>query len=143
MFQCRPYSVRLVRPVRTFPTNSHHSTSNLDASSPRTRLALTMKPSASSIFFSVATLAFSQIFAQAATLLPVEENGRCGYVDKSGNRVINPQFERAEPFSSGFAAVRLGKWGYIDNSGKFAINPQFDRATSFSEGLAAVEIANR
>ena len=37
-----------------------------------------------------------------------------GYIDKQGKFVINPQFDSAEPFAEGLAAVRNGdKWGYI------------------------------
>src|SRR5262245_20990264 len=121
----------------------HAATTPLDAPVPRTRLALIMKHCTRSTLLAVTTLGLSLITSWAATLLHVVENGRWGYVDKNGNRVINPQFERAESFSSGLAAVRLGKWGYIDYSGKIAINPQFDRATSFSDGVAVVEIASR
>src|SRR3954467_13641206 len=85
----------------------------------------------------------SLLNSRAANLFPVVEGDRWGYVDKAGTRVINPQFERAEPFTFGLAAVRLGKWGYFDASGKIAINPQFDHAAPFSEGLAAVELAGR
>jgi hypothetical protein len=47
------------------------------------------------------------------------------------------QFEVAQPFSDGLAAVRVdSKWGYIDKTGKFVIEPQFKGAGPFSEGLA-------
>ncbi len=66
---------------------------------------------------------------------------------KTGLLVINPQFDLAESFSDGLAAVRIGdgktgKWGFIDKDGKFVINPQFDAADDFHEGLAAVRIGD-
>ena len=67
-------------------------------------------------------------------------NGRWGFVNKSGETVINPQFDRAEGFAEGLAPVRMGRWGYVDASGKIAINPQFDKADVFSDGLAAVKL---
>ena len=55
--------------------------------------------------------------------------GRWGYIDKTGKVVINPQFEKAQPFSEGLAAIRLGrKWGFVDRSRKMTINSQFDDA---------------
>lgn len=64
-----------------------------------------------------------------------------GYIDETGKFVIKPQFEKAERFSEGFAAVKVGdKFGYIDKTGKFIINPQFDDEWQadnvFSDGLA-------
>ena len=51
----------------------------------------------------------------------------CGYIDKTGKIVIEPQFEICGRFIEGIAAVKIdGKWGYIDKSGKFIIEPQFD-----------------
>jgi len=44
----------------------------------------------------------------------------CGYIDKQGQWVIEPQFGSCEPFSNGIATVLLnGKWRQIDQQGKF------------------------
>jgi hypothetical protein len=73
--------------------------------------------------------------------LPVLRGGKWGYIDLSGKIVIAPQFELAECFYEGRAAVRLnGKWGFIDPTGKLAISPEFTSVSSFSDGLAAVFI---
>ena len=61
-------------------------------------------------------------------------------LNKSGQTVINPQFDKAGGFAAGLAPVRMGRWGYTDASGKMQINPQFDKADVFSEGLAAVKL---
>ncbi len=47
-------------------------------------------------------------------------NGKCGYIDKTGKMVIEPQYQQAGPFSQGFAAVSLenGTMLYIDPTGK-------------------------
>ena len=85
-------------------------------------------------------------------LLPVKVSGKWGYVDASGELVINPQFDYADDFKEGRALICLGKpctwwdsdsptdqrWGYIDASGKMVITPQYGAAASFSEGLASV-----
>lgn len=66
-------------------------------------------------------------------------HGKAGYINTEGAIVIPMQFEMAQPFSDGLAAVRVdSKWGYIDKTGKFVIKPQFVGAAPFSEGLAAV-----
>ena len=66
---------------------------------------------------------------------------------KTGIIVINPQFDLANSFSDGLAAVRIGdvltgEWGFVDKTGRIVINPQFDWAGSFSDGLAAVRIGD-
>jgi len=64
-----------------------------------------------------------------------------GFIDKNGSMVIKPEFDKAESFSEGLAAVAVnGKWGYIDKAGKFAIEPRFNEAEAFTEGLAFVKV---
>lgn len=49
-------------------------------------------------------------------LAPIGKKGKWGYVDMSGNIVIEPQFEDAKGFIEGAARVQTnGKWGYIKN----------------------------
>src|ERR1039457_1274932 len=83
-----------------------------------------------------AALALSLADARAATLFPVVVGDRWGFAEKSGKIVIKPQFERAEPFASGLAEVRLDKWGYVNVSGKMVVNPQFDKDGPLSDGPA-------
>ena len=74
----------------------------------------------------------------------IKSGGRFGYTDKEGKLAINPQFERAQAFSEGLAAVRSGgKWGFVDKTGKLAINPQFEDAGSFVKGLAPAREGKR
>jgi hypothetical protein len=70
---------------------------------------------------------------------------------------VNPQFDAAEDFSEGSAAVRIGddqngKWGFIDKEGKFAVNPRFRGESGllaifcfcdFHDGLASVREPGR
>ena len=64
-----------------------------------------------------------------------------GYIDKTGNIVIDFQFDRAKDFSEGMAAIKKdNKWGYIDKTGNIIIEPQFSIARPFSQGLAGVGI---
>src|ERR1700687_4602755 len=39
-------------------------------------------------------------------LFPVKVNGKYGYINKSGQMAIQPQFDRAEPFYEGYAPVQ-------------------------------------
>ena len=64
-----------------------------------------------------------------------------GFIDKDGNIVIKPQFERAWAFSNGLAQVEVdGKRGFIDKAGNMVIEPRFDYVGAFSDGLAQVEV---
>jgi hypothetical protein len=63
-----------------------------------------------------------------------------GYLDKAGRFCIKPQFNDAQRFSQGLAAVQIGwRWGYINKAGTVVIKPQFDRVEPFAEGLACAE----
>ena len=61
---------------------------------------------------------------------------RVGYIDKTGDYVIEPQFEAAYSFSqNGLAPVKDANshlWGYIDTTGAYVIEPQFWWAMDFS-----------
>jgi hypothetical protein len=76
-------------------------------------------------------------------LFLVKKEGRWGYIDREGKIAITPQFDEAQDFSEGLAAVGLGygersKWGYINTAGKMVIEPAFEDAYQFSDGLALV-----
>jgi len=74
-------------------------------------------------------------------LVSVRMGGKLGYVRiEDGSVAIPARYDKATPFSDGFAAVAIGeKFGYIDRDGEWIVEPSFDRAYPFSEGLAAVE----
>lgn len=85
-------------------------------------------------------------------LLPVENNGAYGYVDRTGRIAIRAQYGYAERFSDGLGPVRsqnryagLGgqDWSYINRKGRTVLRPTWNGrpcvdARPFSEGLAAV-----
>lgn len=73
-----------------------------------------------------------------------KRDGKFGYIDKKGEMIIPPQFERALGFVEGLGRVGIGdKQGYIDETGKFVIPLKFDEAHPFSEGLAGARIGER
>jgi len=69
------------------------------------------------------------------------KDGKFGYINKSGDMVIPPQFDRAMSFCEGLGRVGIGdKQGYIDETGKIVIPLQFAEAYPFREGLAGARI---
>jgi hypothetical protein len=76
--------------------------------------------------------------------------GKVGFIDKTGNFVIEPIYDQGAGFSEGLARVAVAesgeeKIGFIDHKGQFAIAPQFNtdadfsrNSTDFSEGLASL-----
>ncbi len=60
-----------------------------------------------------------------------------GFCSTDGTVVIDPCFNWAQPFSEGFAAVRIGSlWGFIDRRGDIRIDPGYDLVLPFREGIA-------
>lgn len=75
------------------------------------------------------------------------EDGKYGYIDKSGNFVIDPIYQRAGVFVRGLAPVCLAgdgdqrQCGVVGVNGNFVINPIYSEVRSFGDdGLAAVSI---
>ena len=72
-------------------------------------------------------------------LLPIQINGKTGFVNLQGKVVIKPVFRKVGKFSEGVAPARVdGFYGYINTKGDYVIPPKYDYAQSFSEGLAIV-----
>jgi hypothetical protein len=71
-----------------------------------------------------------------------------GYINSTGETVIEPTYGAAGQFSEGMAPVRMhkddkgakfpGKWCYIDKTGKTVLDKYFDQAEPFVDGLAVV-----
>ena len=76
-------------------------------------------------------------------LILFAENERYGFLDiRTGSWAIPSQFDHAQEFSEGLAAVELkGKWGYIDETGKWQVKPQYVAAFPFNDGMAGVVIS--
>jgi hypothetical protein len=73
-----------------------------------------------------------------------KDDGRWGYIDKTGRVVIKPQFYGAYLFREGLARVisKNGKTGFIDTTGKMVIPPIFDDIDDFQEGMARIHFYN-
>jgi hypothetical protein len=77
--------------------------------------------------------------AHADLMFQMHYGHKWGYIDRTGKKVIPPQFDDEGDFFGGLAKVRLGdKWGYINKSGRPTIPYKFQAAGDFSEGLAPV-----
>lgn len=63
-----------------------------------------------------------------------------GYIDKTGNFAIQPQFVTANSFSEGLAHVCDPRGSYIDKSGNFLIKEPYYVGGDFHEGLAWVAV---
>lgn len=68
--------------------------------------------------------------------------GLWGFVDKTGQMVIEQQWSWIEPFSEDLAVVKNkeGNFGYIEKTGKLTIECAYHFAESFSEGFAVITV---
>ena len=74
-------------------------------------------------------------------LASVRVDDRYGFINKSGQVVISPQFKMASSFHDGLARIEVnGKVGFINKKGNFQIEPKFEIAGDFTEGLSLVGI---
>ena len=91
--------------------------------------------------------AFDATFEAAGSfsqdLAPAKQDGKWGYINTSGEWVVQPQYAAAASFSEGKAAVQdeTGKWGYIDKIGAVVIPLQYEQAEAFENGYALVRKA--
>ena len=60
-----------------------------------------------------------------AKLIPKEQNGKWGFIDKNGNAVVDYQYDKVTDFNQyGFAGIKLeDKWGSINEEGQIVIDP--------------------
>lgn len=78
---------------------------------------------------------------EANGFFPIKEFGKWGYINSDGQTVIQCQFDGADQFSDGLAAILIDTvWGFIDTTGKIVIEPKYYRVAQFSDGLCNVTI---
>lgn len=86
------------------------------------------------LFLTLATAA-TDVAPADCTLLPVDRNGKTGYVDTTGRLAIPARFDRGGTFNEGLTAVSVGKkMGFIDCAGGWVIAPRFDWAQHCQDG---------
>jgi len=67
-----------------------------------------------------------------------------GFKNKSGEIVINAQFDEVDLFLDGMATALNGKkWGAIDKKGNIVINPQYDSLASDGNGLFLARVGKK
>lgn len=90
------------------------------------------------------------VFSEGLAAVRIKD--RYGYVNKTGEIVIQPQFTEANPFKEGSALVAIkdpnykgqpypqtpNLYGYINREGEYIAEPQFIQGNSFEAGLASV-----
>lgn len=79
-------------------------------------------------------------YSEGLAPVQITKHGKWGYIDKSGEIVIQCQYDEAFGFNLGLARVRIGtKLGFIDKSGAIIIPCQYTNLGNFSEGLSVAE----
>jgi hypothetical protein len=67
----------------------------------------------------------------------VSDDDLFGYIDKSGNTIVDLKYAEARPFSNQLAAVKISdRWGFIGDNGEVSISPAFISVGDFGDGLA-------
>jgi len=85
--------------------------------------------------------AFSQSEKNSTELIRVRRDNKSGFINKTGDVVIELKFDDLKNFSEGLSAAKKdGEWGFINENGNFVIKPQFNEVKSFKNGLAPVKI---
>ena len=79
-------------------------------------------------------------------IAPAKQKGKWGFIDTKGKVVLPFQYDKADSFSEGLAAVVTAdtdKYGYINTKGEMVIPPKYEKAFYFNEGVAAVQILDK
>jgi hypothetical protein len=77
-------------------------------------------------------------------LVSFQKDELLGFVDATGEVIIQPQFSAALEYSDGLARVCKDQlFSFIDRTGEFVIAPSFQHPSSFSEGLAGVPLEGK
>ena len=79
------------------------------------------------------------------TITSVLLGAKWGYINRTGKTIIPFQFNKAQNFSEGLAAVKKDSlWGFIDLAGRWIILPKYPKIISgFYKGKASVELKGK
>ncbi|MBQ9164502.1 MAG: WG repeat-containing protein [Bacteroidaceae bacterium] len=83
---------------------------------------------------------YSELGVFSCGLARVKKAGKWGFIDKSGNEIVECIYDDVDNYHDFMALVRNhdGKNGYVDNMGDLVIPCKYRYAQYFSEGLAWV-----
>ncbi len=80
-------------------------------------------------------------FREGYSVAGDKNSQKCGFIDKSGQFVIEPVYDHGKDFDGGIARVsQNGKWSCIDSGGKVIISFRFSKIEKFNGVLARFEI---
>jgi hypothetical protein len=69
---------------------------------------------------------------------------KVGYINQTGNVVIDPKYDEGTNFYEGLASVKVGnRWGIINFAGDFLIQPSTWGWCRFREGLASISVKGK
>lgn len=82
---------------------------------------------------------------EARELFAIVKDGKWGFINRSGQVVIAPQYDKRAEFHAGVAAIEFApkRWGYIHKSGKLVIDPRFDFCGDIKNGYASAMFQNK
>ena len=70
----------------------------------------------------------TDVFSNNSIFAVKNEQGQWGFVDKSGNIIVEYQYEKVTEVNEyGYAGIKKdGKWGVVDNQGQVVLEPTYD-----------------
>ena len=69
----------------------------------------------------------------------VAQNGKWGFVDQEGSKVIECQYEDAQSFNLDIAPVKAnGEWAFVDKSGAVVVSEIAEPSSLSSDGIAGI-----
>ncbi|WP_239004455.1 WG repeat-containing protein [Lacinutrix sp. WUR7] len=85
-------------------------------------------------------LVFLSTIVGAQELALAKDEVKFGYINKSGEWAIQPEFKGAKSFSEDLAEAMNDKkeWGFINRKGEWVIPPTYDKTKAFNSGIAVV-----
>ncbi len=76
-------------------------------------------------------------------LAVVRLDGAEGFINTSGEYLLEPTYDSVKAYNDGLAAIRKnGLWGYINTEGSFVIENKYKNAYNFEDGFAVVQNAD-
>jgi hypothetical protein len=86
------------------------------------------------------TAGIDWIHPGASGLFPAGKNGEIGFVNSSGEWIIEPKFAEVNNFNESIAAFRNSQnWGLVASDGKIISEAKWDEIKSFSAGVAVAK----